>query len=466
MIARVVLSVALCALLGIGSAFVAAPAAAEPPCPEPAPTPSPTPEAPSPAAPPTAGFASDVLSRSDVIVLGAARLVGKSTIKGTTVARVEVERVLKGTAERSFTVFVAGPRNTDDPRAPSAPYVDEKARRAVLFLRTTPNGSGLALDTLFPAEDFEGREKLEVLEQELALAALPDPAERGRRTAAHLLGLLGGEKPWSRTHAVRELEVLSRTSPDAFDDVTLARLETLKRTLATKSERAVLAATLDRLDPDRARRERGARAALAAPPEAAAEPPPDAPPVDPTDTPRYRRAKARLAAATDDERRAAALSELASIGRAAAAPDLLDAFRTGPPAVRERAAVLLGDLGVESAWPALRAAYDAEAEASVREALVRAAGYLGGPDDVAWIVSHVRGDTLRRARCFAFARLRTSDAMGALRAEGEAARAATPPDEAVGALADYLAGPAFEKTDPALALRARRAGSSARAPSR
>jgi len=399
-----------------------------------------------------------VLTSSDVIVLGRAKLVGKITIKGTTVARVEVERVLKGTADRSFTVFVAGPRNTDDPREPSAPYVDETARRAVLFLRTTPNGSGLALDTLFFAEDHEGREKLEVLEQELAIAAVPDPGARGRKAAAHLLELVGAEKPWSRTHAVRELESLSRRTPDAFDDATLARLETVKRTLPGRSERAVLAATLDRLDPDHVRRDRGADAPVAPRPGSSSESA-SAAPTGPTDTPRYRRARARFVAAIDDESRAVALSELASVGAAATAPDLLDAFRTGTPLVRERAAVLLADLGVGAAWPALRTAYGTETEAVVREAIVRAAGYLGDASDVAWVTTHATGAALRRARCFAYARIRTPEALIALRAEGETARCATPPDETVGVLVDYLAGPAFEKSDPARKLRARAAPS-------
>ncbi len=438
-------------------------ARAEPPCPAPAPAPRPEPAAKQPVVPPPTGFESSVLSTSDVIVLGTAKLVGKATVKGTTVARVEVERVLKGTAERSFTLFVVGFRNTDDATAPFAPYVDENAHRSVLFLRETPNGSGLALVTLFRAEDFEGREKLDVLEKELAIAALPDVPERGRRSVAWFLELVGGERPWSRTHGVRELDSLSRKAPASFDDLALARLDTVKRTMPGRSERAVLAATLDRLDPDGARRERGAKAALASPAEGARGDEPSAP-TDLTGTPRYRRAKARLASATDDAGRAASLSDLASIGGEAAAPDLLDAFRTGAPLVRERAAVLLGDLGVESAWTTLRLAYEAEAEATVREAIVRAAGYLGGASDVVWVSTHATGDALRRARCFAYARIRTPAALLALASEAEAARSATPPDEATGTLVDYLSGPAFAKTDPALKLRARRASAPDAAP--
>ena len=59
-----------------------------------------------------------------------------------------------------------------------------------------------------------------------------------------------------------------------------------------------------------------------------------------------------------------------------------------------------------------------------------------------------------RARCFALARIRTSAALAALAAERKAASDATTCDTATVTLIDYLASPAFEKTDPAIALRA------------
>jgi len=418
------------------------------------------------------GFESSVAARVDVILVGRARLVtlpaargSTVTVKGTTVARVQVEKVLKGTAEPEFTLFVLGPRNTDDPRAPSAPYLDATARRVVLFLRSTPNGSGLSLETLFPADDLDGREKLAALERELEVFAIPDAGARRRRTLALLQTFIASEVPWTRTHGIRELETLSRRAPEAFDDVALARLDALRSGIPDRSERAFLAATLDRLDPDRTRRDRGASGAAAAPTEpipgagsalgADAAGGGAAPTQSPVESKAYRKAKARLEAAIDDETRTAALSEMARVAREAAAPDLLAAFASGTVATRERAAVLLADLGVASAWPRLREAFAVEREPVVREALLRAAGFLGEPTDVEFVRS-AQGAPLLRGRCFALARLRTPAALAALAAEREAARAATPCDEATVALVDYLMGPAFEKTDPAIRLRAAR----------
>ena len=424
-------------------------ALAEPP-PAP-PIPAPAPEANPPA---LTTFECRIVAVSDVIVVGTARLVGGVTIKGTTVARVDVEKVLKGTVERSFTLFVGGPRSTDDPRvrSPSTPYVDKTARRAVLFLRTTPNGSGLSLDTLLPIDDFAGQEKLGVLEQELAVFALPDPVERKRSTLALLVTFVAGDRPWTRTHGIREVESLSRRAPDAFDDASLARLDALRRGVADRSERAVLAATLDRLDPDRARRERGT--AMPAPTEAVTPTPSTDGPARATETKAYRRAQRRFTTGTDDEARVSALSEMARVAALAAAPDLIEAFREPSGAVRERAAVLLADVGADADWPQLRAAFDTEKATAVREALVRAAGFVGTAADVAWVMRVAVGVELRRARCFALARLRTPEALAALAAEGDAAHSATPPDTAIATLVDYLAGPVFAKSDPALVRRA------------
>ena len=253
---------------------------------------------------------------------------------------------------------------------------------------------------------------------------------------------------------MRELEVLSRRSATTFDDAALARLDTMRRGLSGRSERAVLAAVLDRLDPDRSRRERGT---VQGQPASDGSPAVDqrtaAPPTDPTETAAYRRARGRYASASDDDARVAALSDLARIGRLAAAPDLLLGFGATSPAARERAAVLLSDLGAVATWPTLRAAFEAEREQAVREAIVRAAGYLGGADDVAWVTTNATGPAWVRARCFAYARIRTPAALLVLATEGERARAATPPDAAIAALVDHLAGPVFEKTDPALLRR-------------
>ncbi len=426
----------------------------EPPCPLPvAPV-----DAKAPGSPPVTGsgsltgFEFRIVSASDVILVGTAKVVSSVTIKGTTVARVDVERVLKGQAEASFTLFVGGPRNTDDPKRPSTPYVGTTARRSVLFLRSTPNGSGLALDTLFSVDDLDGQEKLEVLEKELAVFALTDGAARKRDTLALLMSFVAGDRPWTRTHGIRELESLSRRAPDAFDDVSLDRLDTLRQGIRDRSERAVLSATLDRLDPDRARRTRGA--AVPAPTEPTAPLAPIDAPMLATETRAYLRMKKRFATATDDDTRTGALSEMARLAATSAAPDLVAAFADPATAVRERAAVLLADIGADAEWPTLRTAFDAEKEPSVREALLRASGFLGTAADVDWVLRVSVGTELRRARCFALARLRTPAALAALALEGETAGAATPPDTTTASLVEYLAGPAFPKSDPALRRRA------------
>lgn len=193
-----------------------------------------------------------------------------------------------------------------------------------------------------------------------------------------------------------------------------------------------------------------------APVPAPFEPSPSAPPAAPVPpkatglSAEYLRARRRIAELKDTDARLAGLSELASLGKAGAGPDLLAAFGAADPALRERAAVLLGDVGAVDAWPALRGAFETEKTPEVREALVRAAGMLGDARTVPWVVARLEDAPLTTSALMALARLRTPAALAVLADRQQAALTASPPDEASARLLSYLRSPAFEAAERAV----------------
>lgn len=174
------------------------------------------------------------------------------------------------------------------------------------------------------------------------------------------------------------------------------------------------------------------------------------PPHGPGLSAEYLRARRRIGEVTDTEGRLAGMSELAALGKAGAGPDLLAAFRADDPTLRERAAVLLGDVGATEAWPTLREAFGTERSPEVREALVRAAGLLGDARTVPWVVARLEEAPLRTSALMALARLRTPAALGILADRQQEALSASPPDEATARLLSYLRSPAFEAAEKAV----------------
>ncbi|MBL9086552.1 MAG: HEAT repeat domain-containing protein [Planctomycetia bacterium] len=373
-----------------------------------------------------------VLPRAEVVVVGRVRVLVPSRGMGSmAVLRVEAEQVLRGKADPSFTLFVRGGRNTADPGRPSeAWFAGAAGGRYALFLRPSPQGSGFGLEAAFSVDDAEGKEKAEVLARELEVAAIEDPAERGARLVALLLDLLATPKPWSRLHAARELEGVAAQQPGLLTPAVRAELEAVARKTFDEVLRArlvrVLRSTAGGGDPAG---EEGTGPAAPRRRPLSAE---------------YLRAVRRLPEVLDPEARLAAVTELARLGGEGAGPDLLRVATTDlVPAVRERAAVLLGDVGARDAATPLRERYAEEPDGAVREAIVRAVGLLGDDGDVAWLEARLETPTLVRPVAFALARVRTPAALAALERIGATARAATPPDEALPRLVEYLLTTAF-----------------------
>jgi hypothetical protein len=429
------------------------------------------------------------LGRSDAVVLAQVRVAVPGRAGAPTLARAAVERTLKGAAKGEVTVFVGGPRGADRPtdRALDPWFtgaaLGERGGRYVLFLRTSREGSGWSLEGLFPADDEEGREKAQVLEDEIRLAAEPDVARRRGETVAHLLRLVEAERPWSRLHGARELAWLAEKVPGAIDDEALRAIEALHARASEKGVRGALAAAIDRVEPGRSLRPPPAPPAGTEPfpgsddvpaPRPAADPPParspDGPAAPPApgpapgaaaggpvvpaaapapaalaaEVPRLREA---LAAANGPAARLDALTSLARAGKSSVTEDLARHLSDADAVVRERAAVLLGDVLATAALPRVLARFACEDDPAVREALVRAAGLLGDETTVPWVVERGADPALFRAACYALARIRTPAAIGRLTAWRERAAAAVPRDEVTVRLVDYLRGRSFEEAE-------------------
>ena len=150
----------------------------------------------------------------------------------------------------------------------------------------------------------------------------------------------------------------------------------------------------------------------------------------------------------------------------ASAPDLLEAFATGVGrGARARRGAARRRRRRRRAGRRCAPAFEAETEAAVREAIVRAAGFLGSADGRRVGARRVARDgaapgALLRAR----ARTHAGSAWPRSPRRARPPRAATPSDAAIAALVDYLAGAAFEKTDPAIRGRAARATAPASPP--
>jgi hypothetical protein len=382
------------------------------------------------------------LSRADRVVAGRARMLAAPARASYGVASVVVERVLVGpeaAAGERLTVFVRGPHNTADPKQPFAPYIEAGVEaRYVLFLVTTRAGGGFVLDSAFALDGPEGDEKLSVLATEVALARLPDRAERAKRTLGHLLDLAGGDAPWSRSHAARELNVLAKAAAEVFTDAVAREIEALRRRSRDATVRGFLATALAATGREPSTEGEGA-AGLGETPA----PRPAPVPASSGTTPEAFALRRRLAEAKDAASRCEALSALAVAAKAGASPDLEAALADADPAVRERAAVLLGDVGARDAWPRLRARLAGEAELVVRVAIVRAAGLLGDDSDVAWVVARGSEPGLRPPAAMALARLRTAEALETLAAWRRQALEAAVPDVEFARQLQYLREPAF-----------------------
>jgi hypothetical protein len=305
------------------------------------------------------------------------------------------------------------------------PYLDaDVGVPLVLFLARPTDGESARLLTAFPVDGSLGREKVASLERQIALAAIPDPDARARATVAYLLEAQKANGTWTRVHAARELNHLVRVWPRVFDDEAREALATAARGARVPSQRTWLVRVLETLR------------CVVPPSERAPEAPPD-----------VRRLRDLLAEAEDRDGRVKVFREVLERG---GRRGFAVAFRVLPEVdaeVREQVVDLLGEGGWSDALEPVRALYATEPSVEVQRAVVRAVGRLGGGAAVPWLEDRTRSLRVQREALFALARIRTPEALSALRRFRDRAAVSSHGDKDVTALVDYLLGPAFEEIE-------------------
>ncbi len=374
--------------------------------------------------PPMTALDAGALRPSDLVVVGhLARLHGE---RSPQVAEIQVEEVVRGPKLDRVMVLVGGPHPTNDEQHPSAPYFDTRSsRRVALFLGRSGDGVAWRLLTLFDVAGDVGQEKLEMLRRHVELAAIVSPDERARATRDELVSRLLGGGVWTRVHAARELVYLAGVRPDVFDAAVTARLESVADRVRTPAEKTWLMRLLGIVTKGRAPT-RVDRDATATPPDALAR---------------------AVTAAPDDDARVAVLERALESGGRRALPAIFHALPETRPAVRRRVFDLLAEGGWREALPLVRDAYAQEDETEVLAAIVRAVGRLGGPPEVPWLVARLESLSVRREALFSLARIRTPEALEALRRFRVRTQVEASGDTDVTALVDYLLSPAFEAVD-------------------
>jgi hypothetical protein len=373
---------------------------------------------------PAPGSQDLVVPRSPVVVLARVAWVKPGVGGAQHVARLEVERALRGSAEAAPTVFLAGPSSRADLRLRGR-LENEVGRRSVFFLSRTGRGSGWVIDALFSAEGTAGSEKAAVLEREIAIEDVADPAERRRESVSLYLDVLARGGAWGRSHASRHLLALAADGSEAFPDTAPGEVSAALARAVDPRARAALEGVLLRIADGQGTGPRPRQA-------------PDA---------ETRRRHWREA--EGDDARLVALTAYARAAGPSAREELSAAAEDSSPRVRERAAVLLGDLRAKEALPRLLERYPIEADAAVREAVVRAVGLAGDEASVPWVIERSREEPTRRAALYALARIGGEAAGERLAAMREEALSSSPPDRATAALADYVRGPAFRDAERA-----------------
>jgi hypothetical protein len=363
-----------------------------------------------------------LLARAPIVVLGRVGWVRPGIGGAQHLVRVDVARTLRGrSVGRTLTLFLAGPPAEADARQRGR-LEGQEGRAYVLFLSPTRHGSGWQIEALFSAEAGEGAEKAALLEGELAEDA--GPGARARRVS-RLLEALAKGGVWTRAQAASLLRALAEADAAGFPPSARGEARAALASTGDARVRGDLSALLERLGPAPGESSRDGR---------------------PGDLDRLRR---HFGEAQGDDARCLALTTLAREGGPGALGDLLAAAADPSPRVRERAAVLAGDVAAARALPALLGRFPAEPDAAVREAIVRCAGLARGLDLVPWLVLREREEPTRRAALYALARVGGADADAALAAARVSALSRVPPDRGTARLVDYLRGPEFEEAERA-----------------
>lgn len=380
--------------------------------------------------PPLTALEAGELGRSSHVLLGT--LVEHRDLRGPALARFAVTRWLKGfaagqePASREVTVLVGGPRNTTDKQRPSAAYLDRRPGTTyLLFLSAGASDAAFFLENRIEVRGLEGQEKVRAVEAQVALSAVADSEERGRRTLAHFLGALEGQGPWTRANAARELAYLGGVRPLLFTGPVRSRLRTARDGSSAPTVKRWLDVLLSRLPALGTESDRPMLSVPEPPVEPAAPPAPESP-----------------------QGRIDALDRLLRSAGPTAPARALRLYQQEPdPEVQAWLVDWLADSGHAEALPSLRAAYASADAPCVREALVRATGLLGGDADLAWLEDRLLSPHLVDAALLALARLRTPAARAVL--ERLARRYATGTEEQrdLGTRIQVLLSPAFEDSD-------------------
>jgi len=357
------------------------------------------------------------LTEARLVVLG--DVVGARETRGQMVLRIDVARTFRGEPVEQVLVFVG---DTASRRGRGPGFDPEERGRHVFFLDAEEGAIAWRWLTSFAVDGVVGGEKVEVLAEEARLAGLPPGAERRALVVDHLLGLLEAEGLWSRVHAARELDHVTRVRPDAFDPEAAERLRAAARSGNTPEVRRWLEEASARLP---------TRAALAG--EPARRPSPTTLPV--------------RAAGTSDEERIEALVAWLRIGGTPAAVTLVARLSAETAPVRLALVDWLADRGAREVRTGIRDGYPREDDPAAARAIVRAVGLLGDAEDVPWLTARLQNGGVRREALFALARIRTVAALRALREAPDRLAARGDPMGDTRPLVSYLLGRAFEEAE-------------------
>lgn len=382
---------------------------------------------PDPASQPLTALSAGELGRSSHVVLGT--LVELREVRGMALAKVHVDRWLKGAGSGDLiTVLVAGPGPTADPKRPSAAYLDRRPGATyLLFLAQGASGVAFHLANRIEVRGLEGQEKVRALETQIVLEAVSDPAERARRTLAHFLAAVEAPGPWTRANAARELAYLANVRPRLFTPKVRAQISALIEGAPAPAVRTWLETLMRRLPPPSVGEE---PAQVPAEPEAPPAPPP---PADGGPEARRQALDAHLRRAGDQ-----------------APPRALHLLRQEQdPDLAAWLVDWLAESGHRTALPGLMTAYGRTEERSVREAIVRAVGLLGGDPEVPWLVERLVSPWLREAALLALARIRSAAAVAALEAARTRMERGTDEERDLALRIEHLLSPAFEASERA-----------------
>jgi hypothetical protein len=378
---------------------------------------------------PLTALAAGELGRASHVALGT--VVEVKPYQGMLIARCSIERWLKGEPEGTdVSVVVHGPRPGLHARQVTRPFLETgPGDLLLLFLARRPGGVTFSLENRSEIVGPEGAEKVRAVESQVRLEAIPDVEARARAVLLHFLGALEGRGAWTRANAARELHYLAQRRPDVFTLEARDRIAYLAEGGAAPAVKAWLRALVELLENAPVGRRPGST--------------PTPGPVAPVP------AAVEAVVPEDDESvRLARLDALLASTPDAGAERALKLLHDRPePALRAWIVDWLAESGHAAVLPQLRTSYAREDSATVREAIVRAHGLLGGEDDVPWLVERLANARLVDAALLALARIRGPKALAAL--EQHRVRCLTGDEEqqARAARIEHLLSPVFEDSE-------------------